>query len=68
MTEERPTPYQVEEEALLREGQKALFWVDLIGRDRVRVFSEYRRNDGTVVRIKGWLSEDDSIQWTDEGE
>jgi hypothetical protein len=62
---ELPIPYKVEEEALLREGQKVIFWVDLITRDRVRIISEYRRKDGKIMRLKEWLSEDDSLQWRD---
>lgn len=58
-------PYEVIEPALLtKDGHgKVVYWIDLITRDKVRVISEYRQEDGRIMRTKCWLGEDDSLSW-----
>ena len=40
-----------------------MFYIDHIYNDTVRVVSEYRQADGTVLRTTEWMDVDDSLQW-----
>jgi hypothetical protein len=53
---------------LLADDGKAIFYIDHIYNDTVRVVSEFRLTDGRVMRTTEWMQTDDSLQWRDPAE
>jgi len=57
---------KIEVPAFLLEGEKAVFYVDLVKSGRVHVVSEFVNVEGKHYRTSAWLGEDDSISWREK--